>query len=549
MSASLVAGLSNKPSIYVDEPFSASLLGEYKRVVLESLITSFGLDCLMGDRHGGDVDTIRNVRQVGADDRMTYKNKKNTENYENRGEYSHEDYHSDPRFASKKHEAREKYQSTGQGAKDAYTDGNLEHTTASEVPSDKRAELDHIVETKAIHDDRGRVLAGLNGVDLANATDNLAWTNKSLNASMGSWARHKNDKWRKEHGCDAPIDELDMRAYLREHPEIDEATQKRMLSQYDKARNAYEKEIARAYYTSKAFFSDSAKAAGKLGVKMGLKAVAGLIFAEVWFAVEDELKLLATFGKEIFNAVGRGIRKGFSKACKSYKALIDKFLGSSVAGVLSSLFTTVTNIFFTTAKSFVRIIRHTWSSLVEATRILLINPDCLPAGERIRSGVKIIATGASVISGIMVTEALNKTSVGAIPFVGDIISTFCGTFVTGVMSCALLYFLDHNGAINSIVKVLDTIPCIDNYVAYLKMQASVLDEYAAKLMDIDLSRFKKETSIFVEASVVLDDELSEHELNVRLLQIYDSIGVELPWRGHTSFNNFMNDKNVILTFK
>lgn len=549
MSTSLVAGLSNKPSIYVDEPISASLFGEYKRVVLESVITSFGLDCLMGDRHGGEVDTILNVRQIGADDRMTYKNKKNAENYENKGEYTHKDYHSDPRFASKKHEAREKYQTTGQGARDAYTDGNLEHTTASSVPPDKKAELDHIIETKAIHDDRGRVLAGLNGIDLANATDNLAWTNKSLNASMGSWARHKNDKWRKEHGCDAPIDELDLRAYLREHPEIDEATQTRMLTQYDKARSAYEKEVARAYYTSKVFFSDSAKAAGKLGLKSGLKAVAGLIFAEVWFAVEEELKLLTAFGKEIFNAVGRGISKGFNKACESYKTLIDKFLGSAVAGILSSLFTTITNIFFTTAKSFVRIIRHTWSSLVEATKILLFNPDSLPIGERIRSGVKIIATGASVISGIMVTEVLNKTSVGTIPYIGDVISTFCGTFVTGVMSCSLLYFLDHNGAINSIVKVLDTIPCIDNYVAYLKIQASILDEYAAKLIDLDLTRFKKETSIFIEAAVVLDNELSEHELNVRLLRIYDSLGVQLPWREYASFNNFMNDTNAILTFK
>ena len=548
MSTSLVAELSNRPSIYVDEPISNSLFGEYKRVVLESLITSFGLDRLMGDRHGGDVDTIRNVRQIGSDDRMTYKNKTNEKKYENRGVYSHKDYHSDPRFASKKHEAREKYQTTGRGATDAYAGGNLEHTTASAVPADKRAELDHIVETKAIHDDRGRVLAGMNGVDLANAADNLAWTNKSLNASMGSWARHKNDKWREEHGCDAPIDELDMRAYLREHPEIDKDTQKRMLAHYDKARTAYEKEIARAYYTSKAFFSDSAKAAGKLGVKTGLKAVAGLIFAEVWFAVEDELKLLVNFGKEIFNAVGRGIRKGFTKACESYKMLIDKFLGSAVAGILSSLFTTITNIFFTTAKSLVRIIRHTWSSLVEATKILLFNPDCLPIGERIRSGVKIIATGASVISGIMVTEALNKTSVGVIPYVGDIISTFCGTFVTGVMSCSLLYFLDHNSAINSIVKVLDKIPCIDNYVAYLKMQASMLDEYAAKLMDLDLDRLKKETSIFVDASFLLDTELSDQELNVTLQQVYNSIGIELPWRGYASFDNFMNDKNSILTF-
>ena len=160
-----------------------------------------------------------------------------------------------------------------------------------------------------------------------------------------------------------------------------------------------------------------------------------------------------------------------------------------------------------------------------------------------------MATGASVVSGIMVTEALNKTSVGAIPYVGDIITTFCGTFVTGVMSCSLLYFLDHNSAINGIVNILNKIPCIDTYVAYLKMQAAVLEEYAAKLMDLDLDRFKRETSIFVEASFMLDADLSEQELNLKLMKVYNSIGIELPWHGYTTFDNFMNDNNAKLTFK
>ena len=50
---------------------------------LESLITSFGLDfLLMKDRHGGDVDTIHNVRQIGQDEQMTYKNESNQKAYE-----------------------------------------------------------------------------------------------------------------------------------------------------------------------------------------------------------------------------------------------------------------------------------------------------------------------------------------------------------------------------------------------------------------------------------------------------------------------------------
>lgn len=548
MPNNFVAKISDVPTLYADESLRFSLFEEYKRVVMESLITSFGLDFLMGDRHGGDVDTILNVRKIGSDGKMEYKNKTHEKNYNERGEYNYKEYHTDTRFTSKKREARERFYETGRGAADAYQGGELKHSTASYVPKEQRAELDHGVECHAIHNDRGRVLTGLKGADLANSYDNLAWTNKSLNASMGSWAKHKNEKWRREHGCDAPIDEVDMRAYLREHPDIDAETRERMLAQYEKSRAAYEKEVARSYYTSKIFFKDTAKAAGKLGAKMGMKAVAGLIFAEVWFAVEEEFNALVSFGKEIFYAVGRGVKKGFKRACESYKVLIDKFFSSAAAGVLSSLFTTITNIFFTTAKSVVRIIRHTWASLVEAVKVLLFNPDCLPMGERIRSTAKIIATGASVVAGVAVSEAIVKTGVGMLPFIGDIVSTFCGTMVTGIMTCSLLYLLDHNSAIDKLVCAINKIPSIENYIAYAKMQARVLDEYAARLMEMDLDKFRKETGHFVGAVAMLET-VDDAELNVQLLKVYDALAVDLPWRGYDTFDEFMEDKNSRLTFR
>ena len=65
-----------------------SIFEQYECVVIQSLITSFGLDFLVRDQHGGDVDTIHNVRQIGKDEQMKYKNTKNEHAYNNRGEYS-----------------------------------------------------------------------------------------------------------------------------------------------------------------------------------------------------------------------------------------------------------------------------------------------------------------------------------------------------------------------------------------------------------------------------------------------------------------------------
>ena len=79
-------------------PVMDLLLQQYKRVIAESLITSFGLDFLVKDQYGGDVDTIHNVRQVGRVPEMAYKNAQNAAAYENHGKYDINEYHRDPRY-------------------------------------------------------------------------------------------------------------------------------------------------------------------------------------------------------------------------------------------------------------------------------------------------------------------------------------------------------------------------------------------------------------------------------------------------------------------
>ncbi|MBD5303197.1 MAG: hypothetical protein HDS18_00390 [Bacteroides sp.] len=544
-----IVRLDDTTAVIREENIYDSLFKQYERVVLESLITSFGLDFLMGDKHGGDVDTIHNVRQIGSDERMDYKSAVNEKSYSERGKYETKAYHSDQRFSQKKSEARNRYNATGELVSDVYTGEKLEYTKASAVSSDRRVELDHVVECKAIHDDRGRVLAGLNGVDLANDADNLAWTNKSLNASMGAWARHKNEKWKKEHGYDAPLEIVGMEAYLQEHPDIDPETAERMRTQYAKSRKSYENQVAKAYYTSQKFYKDTAKAAGKLSLKMGLRAALGIVFAELWFAARDEVSKIKDYGAELFRAIGRGISKGLENSKKKYKELWAKFLDGAVAGVLSSLVTTLTNIFFTTAKNVVRIIRQTWASLVEAAKIMFFNPDCLRFGERVRATTKVLATGASVVAGVMLTETINKTAFGAIPYVGDIAATFCGTLLTGLMTCSLLYLLDRNETINSFVSYLDKLPTIENYVAYAREQAIRLEEHAAKIYDLSIEQFRKETQAITNAVKRIRPEMDDYTLLSELRLIYSELGFNNPWGNENTFDYFMSSRKGTLTFK
>lgn len=509
----------------------SSIFQQYEKVVIDSLITSFGLDFLVRDQHGGDVDTIHNVRRIGQDELMGYKNSANKSAYNNRPAYDASSYHAGGNFQQAKHKARETWQETYKDIDDQYQSGKIGfYGHAKAVSPEKKAELDHIVECKSNHDDRGRVLSGLSGQILADDPVNFAWTNKSLNASMGAWAKNKNERYRKEHGCDAPMEMVDIKAYVNEHPELDSQTKANLLAHYDKARKAYDAKINRAYYTSKSFFRDTTFAVAKTAYKMGIREVLGLVFSEIWFSVKDVIKEGRKTGESLFRSIGEGVKQGLSNAKLRYKELMDRFLTGAIAGALSSLTTTLCNIFFTTAKNLVRILRQSWASLVSAIKILLFNPDCLPLGERIRAAAKILATGASVVAGTMVSDLIANTAVGVIPIIGTIVQTFCGTLLTGIMSCSFLYLLDNNKAINWIVSILNVIPTVDNAVLYYREQAKLLEIYCADLFSIDLDTFKKEIATIHDAVESLSVNMSSDALNIALHEIYSKLGIELPWQ-------------------
>ncbi len=531
MSASYVANV--KTGFYPDpnEPVMESIFQQYERVLVESIISSFGLDFLVHDQHGGDVDTVHNVRQIGQDAQMTYKNSANQKAYQNRGQYNTKEYHSGTAFQSIKHEARDNYRRTGQTVKDAYTGSQLHFLgKTTKENTGVNAELDHVISAKKIHDDPGRVLAGLSGKDLANSKENLAFTNAGLNRSM-------QDK--------------EIPDYINAHPELSPDVKENLMQQYRASKKSYESKIQRAYYTSPKFAKDLALAAGNVSVRMGTRQALGFVFAEMWFSVKEEFQKFHgefNFG-EFLKSLGYGIKRGFERAKEKYHELFSKFLNGAVAGALSSLTTTLCNIFFTTAKNTVKIIRQSYASLVEAGKILFINPDNYTFGERMRAVVKALATGASVVTGVIVSEALSKTPVSAIPVVGDVVQSFCGAFVTGIMSCTLLYFFDRNELMQRLFQVIDNIHTVETEVAYFRQQAMYFERYAAELMNIDLGEFKKETVLYRSVAKKLEAAQTEQELNSILRQALQDLGISLPWQDGRSFDEFMGDKNARLLFR
>lgn len=505
-----------------------SIFREYEHVIFESIISSFGLDFIVKDIHGGDVDTIHNVRQIGKDPYMKYKNKDNEQAYNNRGDYNSYDYHGrNKQYRKTKADTRK---NTENGIiTDEYTGKDIAFSKAA--PENLKASLDHVIAAKEIHDDKGRVLAELSGTDLANSPENLKFTNLSLNES---------------------INVTEIPEYIEKHPELPEETKKNMMDAYNTAKSSYENKLARAYYTSPKFIKDSASAAGKLGVQMGLRQVLGFFFANVWCAIRDEFEkaelewsLNLDLG-DFFRAIANGVKRGFEETM-SVESL-RKFIDGGIAGVLSSLTTTICNIFFTTAKKVVKIIRQSYASIVQAAEVLFINPDGYLFGDRILAVTKIIATGSSIVVGSMVSIALEGTALGQIPVLGDIVQTFLGSLVTGIMSCTLLLFLDRSRTAQNLVNFLNRIDKgIDKELAYIKQQAKFFENYAAELMNIDIETFQTEVSVYSDFTDELLKCNDAESLNRILKSMTDKLEIKLPWTG--DFDEFMSNRNNTLVFE
>lgn len=547
--SSFVAALNNGMNAYDVDPednIFESIWKEYESVILQSLVTSFGLDFIVHDRHGGDVDTVHNVRQIGIDSEMKYKNVNNENDYENRGAYDSNAYHKDSRYITFNKNVSEK-KKNGE-LTDSYTGKKLERNA--------NVDLDHAVASKEIHEDRGRVLAGLDGLDLANNEDNLKPTDRSINRSMqhkdmdaylADWEKKTPERKNRIIALKEKDSLTDKeRKELEKLEKLDQIDPDKMRAENKKARKAYDAKIQKAYYTSEKFYKDTAIAAGSRGAEMGMRQAMGFVFVEIYMGAEHELKSMPANSnlEDMLKAVGTGVKNGAENAKKKYKEIFSKFGEGFISGSLASITTTLCNIFFTTAKNLIRNIRQIYASVVQAGKVLLFNPDNLMFGDRIKTSTVIIATGASVLVGTAVGELIGKTPVGAIPGVGQIVQTFSSTLVSGLISCTLLVFLDRSKFMNALIDKLNAIPSeVNNY----KEVADALERLAAKLENLDIAKFRADTERYQNISDKIAKSASEEEINDLLLSAYKVFDIRIPWTG--DFDSFMGNRNNKLVFE
>lgn len=524
---------------------------EFERTVVNSLVTSFGLDFLLfQDQKGGNVDTIHNVRNG------VWATEEERQHYAQRDEYNSTPYHQHANYVA-----------TGQQDKALHTVGSLHDPYRNNVMgAHEQRNLDHVISAKEIDGDAGRVLAGLSGVELANQSSNLQSTQETVNKSKKQASI--NDYLQRlpglisTHQATLAKDRKRLATLSRETPqqqhkarELEDSIRKTenkitelnaidpdaMRKRDAEARGPYEQQINHAYYTSSKFLHQTAGAAGTAGLAMGTRQMLGMVMAEVWFELREQLPALLARLKQKFSfeafvdSITSSLKGIWERVQARFSAFLIAFKDGVFAGILGSLTTTVFNILATTHVMAIKIIREVWGQLVKAIKLMAFNPDQLSFVELCQAVTSLLSVGAATVVGSIAYAQL--LPICSFPF-GAELAAFASALVTGVITLGLNYFLLHSGVALKLWAFIESLSPHAGTVKQFQAINAELDRYLAELSQLEFNLDVDELKAFTLELQCCNDELQR---SVVLQQELQARGIELPFEmgNATSTRNWL----------
>jgi len=434
------------------------LLEETKNGIVSSIVGPFGLGKLMSayDKEGGNVDTVHNVREG------IYATSEEKQHYDERGNYNSSDYHGHKDYKSKN---REDSQLQDKGTlSDSYT-GNV-----LDVNSNRH--LDHTISANEVHNDAGRILAEVDGPSVANSESNLNSTSEHINNKSGKGALTSNEFLNKLERTaperKARIEELtgkqeltskESRELERLH-EHDAVDVDRMRQIDENARNEYDTNIKKEYYTSKKFVESTLNTGVNEGVNMGGQQAFGVLLVEFFSASFAEIRLAFNAGLEgenLYSDIKIRLERIGRKVAAKWKDVIKGFSGGFISGFISNLITTLINVFITTGKRVVRMIREGVFSLLKALKLIMFPPADMSYQQALHEAMKLIAAGGIVVVGVLLEESIEKLVLG-VPFLAPFATIVTAVIVgslTAIAMSLVTYLIDKMDLLG-VIKIEET---------------------------------------------------------------------------------------------
>ena len=322
----------------------------------------------------------------------------------------------------------------------------IDEYTGKPLPKDGRAHLDHIVSAKEIESNPKAHLFQTPEERAKMATDdaNLAWTSGSANQSkgdqsMGEWL----DKKKKGQTNEERFD-IDREKAMSK----DKSARKYVKNTINKAAlQKYSKELL---VTGG---KDAAKIAAAQALGVLMRDLVQGIFVEVKYTVSH-------WGQEKLADVYKRFKERLSALVKKISEQWKEMLAGSVwAGIqafLSNIVVFVINLFATTLKKIVSMIRAGFVSLTEAIKLMVNPPEGMPREEVNYQALKILTAGligaASMGLSAGIEQLLNSIPglqplmLFPIPLVNrtvsDVLSVTFSALAGGIITTIVLYYMD-----------------------------------------------------------------------------------------------------------
>lgn len=478
--ASLQYTTSLTPSLEVTPPEVKALLSELKESfnknrleqsfeetkqgVLSSIVGPFGLGKILSsnDKKGGNVDTVHNVRErIYA----TEEEKKRFEQIDKYNKSISQSVHKNDKYINTNKEYS-KSQKTN-GVSDAYS-----HETMG--THDKR-DLDHVISAKNIHEDAGRVLAEKRTENLANTRENLVPTSATINRSKQAKTPSEFVNYLKEGQAkrQKKINSLEGKSERLSEKEQKELSKLRKLEKADHnklieaekvAKKALNKEVNQ-YYTSKKFIKNTVVTGVNEGVQMGAQQAFGILLTEFFSSALTEIKEAFKNGLEgdsLYKMIKTRLARVGNNIIKKWREAAGGLADGFISGFFSNLVTTAVNMFITTGKRVVRMIREGFFSILKAVKFLLFPPENMTFAEIAHEATKLVLAGGVVIAGVALEEFVEK-SLSSIPFLTPIAPLVTAAIVgslTAIAMSVVTYLFDRLDCFGAI-KIQETKFTID----------------------------------------------------------------------------------------
>lgn len=411
------------------------LLDETKKDIISSISGPFGLGKVLSvyDKAGGNVTTIHNANDgIYARDEDRYKREDytNTKN-SNGNQFSGVGKNSvGANFTKSKMDENQMVQ-------DAYTGKVQKADTTSP---------DHIESLSKHHKEGGFMQSSEKKSNFATDENNLAVTDRSINQSMRDFDK---EKWmRKKTGGD--IENKDKFA-------IDED---KLKEQVRKGKTTSEEHLPSGKEKAQYYIKNSAATGFNEGMQMGSQQAFGILLVEFFSSSFIEIRNafnVGLEGKSLYLDIKIRLKRIGHNIASKWKGVIKGFSDGFISGFISNLITVIVNMFVTTAKRLVRMIREGVFSLLKALKLILFPPANMSYQEVMHEAMKLIAAGGIVIAGVAMEEIVEKM-VLSIPFLAPfapvVTAVIVGT-LTAIAMALVTYLIDKMD-IFGVIKIEET---------------------------------------------------------------------------------------------